>query len=671
MTTLGGFDEGEFLAGFLAEAEEHLARAQKSLTALDSAARVGSAAPKPVRELFRAMHTLKGLSSMVGVEPVVEITHEMETLLRGADRSGGALGGATVQLLSTAVRALDVRLKQLAAGKPVTAAPRELLAALAHAPSATTQHGGAQVLLPEALAGKLGQSELAQLALGASRGERAVRVDFTPSPESAARGVNITSVRERLATVAELVKVLPLSRPVTADSPGGLSFAMVLLTRESDARLAEVSQLEASAFVALPSREAPASEPAVEEVEEPESRSYVRVEVSRLDDALERLGGLVVLRFRLARAAADLEARGVDVRELKAVLSEHSRSVRDLRSAVMRSRLVPVSEVLARVPLIVRGLAQSTGKPVRADVDGGSAELDKSVAERVFPALVHLLRNAVDHALEPAAERVAAGKPQEGLITVRCESRGSSQLELSVSDDGAGIDRERVAQRAGRPVPKTDAELLELITRPGLSTLDTATRTSGRGMGMDIVRKVAVEQLGGELLLSTERGKGTTFTLRIPLSITIIDALSFRCGGQTFVTPIGAVEDVVEVEPGAVTSSPSPPGADGSRGGAVRLLRRRGEALPLVSLPHLLNLTPAPQGLPKALIVRKSHQRCALLVDRMIGRQEVVVRPIGDPLVTVPGVSGSTDLGDGVPTLVLDLGAYAAPGRTRKELELT
>ncbi len=669
----GSFDRNEFLAGFLAEAEEHLARAQKALTALDDAARAGTAAPRPLRELFRAMHTLKGLSSMVGVEPIVELSHEMETLLRPAERGGGMLSRSTLELLSTAVRAIDARLKPLAAGQPVPAAPRELLNALAHAAPSVAAPTGLPFQLPAELAGKLGPSELTQLSTGVSRGERPVRVDFTPSPQSAAAGLTITSLREQLAQVAELVKVVPLSRPVAPDAPGGLSFCLLLLTRESDARLAEVARLPAEAFTALYAGPPPAPLGALEaelgaEVEEPEAKSYVRVDVARLDEALERLGGLVVLRFKLARAAAALQAKGADVRELSGVLSEHTRAVRDLRAAIMRSRLVPVSELLARVPLLVRGLAQATGKPVRAEIDGGGAELDKAVAERVFPALVHLIRNAVDHALEPPEVRRAAGKPEEGRLIIRCENHGTSQLELSVQDDGAGIDPVRVAARANRPVPTNDAELLQLITLPGLSTLDVATRTSGRGMGMDIVKKVAVDQLGGELLLRTERGVGTTFTLRIPLSITIIDALSFGCGAHVYVAPIGSVEDIVEVEPSQVVSVPSPGSAPGQ--GEVQLLRRRGEALPLLSLPRLLDVPSRPHGNPKALIIRKSRERCALLVDRMIGRQEVVVRPVGDPLVAVRGVSGSTDLGDGIPTLVLDLAALAesagpAPGATR------
>jgi two-component system chemotaxis sensor kinase CheA len=324
-----------------------------------------------------------------------------------------------------------------------------------------------------------------------------------------------------------------------------------------------------------------------------------------------------------------------------------------------------VSELLERAPLIVRGLSQSTGKPVKLTVDAGQAELDKAVGERIFPAIVHLLRNAVDHAIEPPDERRRAGKPEEGRIRVSCRERSDTQLELVVEDDGRGIDREAVAHRAGVPVPRSDAELLDLIARPGLSTVEQATRTSGRGVGMDVVKRVTVTELGGELLLETHPGAGTRFTLRVPLSVSIVDAFTFACGDEVFVVPVTAVEDLVEIERANVVETPDP----AHRGADVRLLRRRGETLPLVRLDRLLGVTAAATARPKAIVVRRDGDGWALQVDRLIGQQEIVVRPLADPLVQVAGVAGTTDLGDGRPTLVLDLAALTrAAGAPRREV---
>jgi two-component system chemotaxis sensor kinase CheA len=265
------------------------------------------------------------------------------------------------------------------------------------------------------------------------------------------------------------------------------------------------------------------------------------------------------------------------------------------------------------------------------------------------------LRNAVDHAVELPDERVRAGKPAEARIVVSCRQRSDHDLELVVEDDGRGIDREAVARRAGAPVPATDAQLLDLVARPGLSTAEHATRTSGRGIGMDVVRRVAVVELGGELELETRAGAGTRFTVRVPLSVTITDVFHFACGGESFVVPVAAVHDLVEVAQEAVVHGPDP-----RRRAAVRLLRRRDEALPLVRLDALLGLDAARPALsPKAIVVRHDGEALAFEVDRMVGQQEVVIRPVADPLVQVRGVAGTADLGDGRPTLVLDLAALA------------
>ncbi|WP_437839190.1 chemotaxis protein CheA [Sorangium sp. So ce1153] len=698
-------DVTEFVAGYLVEVEEHLSASTANLLAAEAALRTGDSNPKATRELFRSLHTIKGLSAMVGVEPVVDIAHAMETVLRAADRAAGRLSAASIEVLLRGLRAIEERIRALANKKPVPPATPSLLDALAALEVAAAPSPPAPTITaePEILA-KLGSSERVQLAQGVAGGRRALRVDFVPSPARTAEGLNITSVRERVGKLAEIVKVVPLSVPATDKAPGGIAFALLVLTSAPDEELARA----AAADVVRPLTVAPPAPLAVAELpeqeldepgeREPQLRGVVRVEVARLDDALDKLSALVVARFRLARAAADLRARGVDVRDLAEILREHDRQLRDLRGAIMRARMISVTELLERVPLVVRGLGRATGKEVRIEIDAGKAELDKAVAERIFPAIVHLLRNAVDHAIEAPADRRRLGKPEEGVIRVSCFERSNNQLELSVADDGRGIDRAQVARRAGRPAPETDAALLDLITLPGLSTLDQATKTSGRGLGMDIVRRIAVEQLGGELSVSTARGAGTTFTLRIPLTLTIVDAFSFLCGDQAFVTPVAGVEEVMEIDPARIFRGPAPgrargaselpalgrargvaalPAPGGARGGAslpaapggahggtatpppgrarggTELIERRGEVVPIVDLGALFELGDA--GASRALVVRRNGAPFAFGVTRVLGQQEVVVRPLEDPLVKVPGVSGSTDLGDGRPTLVLDL----------------
>jgi len=648
----------QFLAGYLAEVEEHLSSSTQKLNAIDASARGGQANPHAVRELFRSLHTIKGLSAMVGVEPVVALAHEMESLLRAADRAGGALSQEAVDAISDGVRAIERQVRAIAAGQEVPTAPAglvERLAALQAMTPAPAASATTLLTLPADVAAKLSAAEQAQLAQGVATGKRAVRVDFVPTPSRAATGLNITTVRDRVGRVAELVKVYPVSLPKSDAAPGGLGFALIALYDGDDDALRDAAG--ADAVVPLSTAAAPAAVEAVEFESTRGGSRLVRVDVARLDDAMEKLSSLVVNRFRLTRAIAAMRESGTDVRALADIMNENGRQLRDLRAAIMRARMVPMAELLERIPLLVRGLERATGKRVNLTVDAGRAELDKAVAERLFPAIVHLVRNAVDHAIETPEERVRAGKPEIGRVEVTCWERGNNQLELTVSDDGRGVDRARVAARAGRAIADTPEALLEVLTAPGFSTRERASTTSGRGLGMDIVKRIAVDELGGELHLSTTPGGGTQFSVRVPLTITIVDAFSFLAGRQPFVVPVTMVEEIVEIEESKAVRGPQM----ARRGTQIRVYERRGEPVPIVALDELFAIPRADDLAPaKAMVVRRHGAPFAFAVHRMLGQQEVVVRPLEDPLVKVPGVTGSTDLGDGRATLVLDLWALSS-----------
>jgi two-component system, chemotaxis family, sensor kinase CheA len=654
-------DLKEFLAGYLAEVEEHLASAGTNLLNVESGLERGEARPRAVRELFRSLHTIKGLSAMVGVEPVVDLAHEMESVLRSADRSGGTLSATAARLLVQGVRAIELRVQALAAGKTVAAAPPQLLdglRGLLTAGDVAVPSAEVQGLDPD-MAAKLSASETAQLLQGLAAGRPAWQIEFVPTPERIAAGIGITAIRARVEAVAEIVRITPRALPASADAPGGLSFVLLVLSDAPPAELAAAADTVPGEMVAIGSRpaepwageddDAEMGDPLESGRPAPAART-IRVPVERLDDALDKLSALVVTRFRLARAVAELSARGVAIGELGHIVAESGRQLRDLRNSFMRARMVSVAELLERVPLLVRGLRTATGKDVHLEIDAGRAELDKAVGDRIFPAIVHIIRNAVDHAIETPAERRAAGKTEVGLIRVACFERADNQLELTITDDGRGIEVDKLARRAGRPVPETDDQLLDLVTLRGISSADVATATSGRGMGMDIVQRVAIE-LGGELAVHTTPGAGTTFLVRVPLSITIVDAFTLSCSSRDFAVPVASIEEIIEVEAGGGDAVPLAKGAVH----ATRLFQRRGEAVPLVPLHALLGLAAPGEPPRKALVVRRNGQPFAFAVDRMIGRQEVVIKPLEDPLTRVLGVAGSTDLGDGRPTLVLDL----------------
>ena len=647
----------EFLSAFLAEAGEQLALAQDRLLAVERASRAGEAHPRAVRDLFRALHTLKGLSAMVGIDPIEAIAHAMEAVLRGADARGGKLPAASLDSMFTGLKEIEERTQALEHGRPVAAAPAGLIEALSTVDTepAETRTSTLPVALEDAILSKLAPFER-ELLVKVPDGKRAIRLDFAPSPERAAQGYTINSVRERISAHGDLVKVVPRAVPQGPLAPAGLVFAILMVTDASDVDLGSAAGLPADAVRPLaPAPQHPRTSLAPAELsslgEAPDvtgRRNVLRVDVERVDAAMDKLGALLVTRSRLNAALGRLTSQGVDTRELQQVAGEHARQLRDLRGAILQVRMVPVSEVLERVPLLVRSLQRATQKRVRLEIAAEGAELDKSVAERLLPVIIHLVRNAVDHGLELGDDRVRAGKPPEGLVRIASAEHSNTRLELTIADDGRGIDRDAVGRRLGHAAPADDADLLAILCQPEFSTKDTATATSGRGMGMDIVRRVVVDDLGGELSMRSQAGIGTSFVLRVPLTIAIVDAFIAECAGQRFVIPVAATEEILELAPEDITRVPS------AVRSVVGLTQRRGRALPVVDLATALGAVPSGSA-RKALVIRRGVESFAFLIDRVLGQQEAVMRPLVDPLVRVPGIAGASDLGDGRATLVLDL----------------
>ncbi len=386
----------------------------------------------------------------------------------------------------------------------------------------------------------------------------------------------------------------------------------------------------------------------------------VRVELSRLDDLQDQLSLLIVSRFRIEREIAALAEAGVDVRRLREIALLQGRQLRDLRRVILRARMVPVSEVLEPLNLLVRSLARTSQRAVQLVLDAGYHELDKAVADRLLPALIHLVRNAIDHGLETPEQRMAIDKPRSGTVRVSCREVAGNHIELVVSDDGRGIDTAAIARRAKRPI-RSDADLLEVLLAPGFSTRDVASTTSGRGLGMDIVKRITAGDLGGTVTMTTKLGVGTSFTLRVPVTIAVMDVLSFQCGPQAFVVPASLIDEIFEIEADAIVA---PPGRSQGTRSPFSMVERRGHAIPVVSLGAILQIDSG-DGARKALVISDKGQAMAFTVNRMLGRQEVVVRTIDDPLVNMPGIAGSTDLGDGLPTLVLDLTELGLIARER------
>jgi two-component system chemotaxis sensor kinase CheA len=383
----------------------------------------------------------------------------------------------------------------------------------------------------------------------------------------------------------------------------------------------------------------------------------VRVDLTRLDDLMRMIGELVISRARLDDALARVERHvpAVEWRDVQENTQTIERQLRDLREGVMRVRLVPVGEILRRVPFVVRDLTRDSGKRVRLDLRGHDTEIDKFLIERMMDPVLHLVRNAVSHAIETADERVAAGKPPEGTLTLAASSLGDIVV-LEVADDGRGIDEAAVVARARQiglevPDPPLDrARLLDLISAPGFSTREETDRASGRGVGMAVVMSTMAE-LNGRVTLSTTPGEGTRFVIELPLTLAITDALVAHVGDRTFAVPQGSVREVIELDPAALR-----------RVERHELAPFRGGSLPILRLSDVFGVAPRPGRALHAFVVGSGIDAVGVAVDRISGQREIVVRSMDDSLIKVDGVTGATDLGDGRAVLILDL-----PGLVRRQ----
>jgi two-component system chemotaxis sensor kinase CheA len=386
------------------------------------------------------------------------------------------------------------------------------------------------------------------------------------------------------------------------------------------------------------------------------------VDLARLDAVMRLVGDLVVSRSRLDDLLRSAGPGGADgVRDaLEETNATMERQLRRLRESVMRIRLVPIGEVFERLRFAARDAIRESGKRVTLAFEGQSTEIDKLVVDRMLEPLLHLVRNAVAHGLERPDERLARGKPADGRLTLRAAAAGD-RIVVEVADDGAGIDVARVAARArarGLLAPDdalTPDRLLDVLCAPGFSTRDEADMTSGRGVGMDVVRS-SVRALAGELSLHTGPGAGTRFVIELPLTLMIVDALLVEIGGQQMAVPQPVLREVLRIEAAAIVTFE---GND--------VVAYRGRMLPLVRLARLFGLPAARAPGHFVLVVGTEAAPMGLLVDRLVGLREIVVHPVPDPLVAVPGVAGATELGDGRVSLILDAAAVLRLAQEERE----
>ena len=407
----------------------------------------------------------------------------------------------------------------------------------------------------------------------------------------------------------------------------------------------------------------------VVEVEKPKAAvkviesSSIRVSVEKVDQLINLVGELVITQSMLALTEqSPLNDGSADAERLLERLQQLERNTRELQETVMSIRMLPVSAVFNRFPRLVRDLAGKLDKQIELRTFGESTELDRGVIEKITDPLTHLIRNSVDHGIESPDERVAAGKPAKGILTLSAYHQGGSVV-IKIQDDGKGFDRDRILAKAReRNIPlsdtPTDQEIWNLIFAPGFSTADTVTDVSGRGVGMDVVRR-NIENLGGRVDLQSAPGVGTTITIRLPLTLAIMDGMSVGIGEQNYIVPLTAIIESMRPLPKDLKSLV---GHDGSKG---RLVLVRGEYLPLVALHEVFNIEPKSAEPEKGIliIVDTESGRAALFVDELLGQRQVVIKSLESNYRKVPGISAATIMGDGSVSMILDVSEAVRLGR--------
>ncbi|UWX91665.1 chemotaxis protein CheA [Enterobacter mori] len=665
-------DISDFYQTFFDEADELLADMEQHL--LDLVPEAPDS--EQLNAIFRAAHSIKGGAGTFGFTILQETTHLMENLLDEARRGEMQLNTDIINLF---LETKDIMQEQLDAYKssaePDAASFEYICNALRQL--ALEAKGDVVAAVPAAKLSVV-DAIAAQDAAPVAAHPAKLRVVLSRLKES-----EVNLLEEELGNLATLSNVVKGKDSLAATLDDGISqddiVAVLCFVIEADqiafetetaavdvpVAVEEVAEAAAPAVVtATPALKAvPKDTAAPARGEKPAARSSestsIRVAVEKVDQLINLVGELVITQSMLAQRSNELDP--VTHGDLITSMGQLQRNARDLQESVMSIRMMPMEYVFSRFPRLVRDLASKLNKQIELTLMGSSTELDKSLIERIIDPLTHLVRNSLDHGIELPENRVAAGKSPVGNLILSAEHQGGN-ICIEVTDDGAGLNRERILAKAisqGMAVNEnmTDEEVGMLIFAPGFSTAEQVTDVSGRGVGMDVVKR-NIQEMGGHVEIQSKQGSGTTIRILLPLTLAILDGMSVKVADEVFILPLNAVME--SLQPREEDLHPL--------AGGERVLEVRGEYLPLVELWKVFEVdgakTEATQGI--VVILQSAGRRYALLVDQLIGQHQVVVKNLESNYRKVPGISAATILGDGSVALIVDVSALQGLNREQR-----
>lgn len=646
-------DVSDFYQTFFDEADELLADMEKYLLQLD----VVSPDKEMLDAIFRAAHSIKGGAGTFGFKILQETTHLMENLLD--DARCGVLR-LTSDIINLFLESKDIMQDQLDAYKSSQEPDEETFNYICEALRQIAQQSkeGASGSITEPVSASVSAERaflnITLLKVKEEEGRLLVDelsnlgkvLDHQQQDDRLIVQLETTASADEIEAVlcfiveAEQVAITAGSEPVEPVKPADSA----MLAKGNEAG-------PVAAAKSTPARPAARTQAA-------ESNS-IRVAVEKVDQIINLVGELIITQSMLSQLSANLEPSVNDV--LINSIAQLERNARDLQESVMSIRMMPMEYVFSRFPRLVHDLAGKLNKEVELTLIGGSAELDKSLIERIIDPLTHLVRNSLDHGIESREERMAKGKSAVGNLTLSAEHQGGN-IVIEVSDDGAGLNREKILARAqsqGMAINEniSNEDVWMLIFAPGFSTAEKVTDVSGRGVGMDVVRR-NIQEMGGHVEITSEQNKGSTIRIILPLTLAILDGMSVRVADETYVLPLGAVMESLKLSEDSLYHM----------AGDELMLQVRGEYIPLITLQYIFNMPQAPAAINDsvAVILQSAGERYALMVDQLIGQHQVVVKNLELNYRKVPGISAATILGDGSVALILDVAALAKLCKSRR-----
>ena len=638
---------------FLAEAEDILETANQALMTLDDAKGGGRANPDTVNGLFRALHSFKGLAGMFGLKALADLSHKLEFLLDEVRLGKVSLGRETLDALADTLGLLVRLVQQTGKGLPLEdiAGALDLIDRILAAKSedAAGKTLLSQVAIDPAVLQVLTEYEEHRLTENVRERKNLflVRVSFSFAEFES----GIRTLTETLKHHGEIICTLP-----TASAGGdGIGFTIMVGTSATQEALAAATNLPNTSFEAVPRMDDSRMQEVRPEMTTLKTVSNtVRVDIHKLDSLMSSVGELHIIKSEIGRIALDLRGQqgftGIAVTLTKAY-KNLERRLNEIQEGILDVRMVPIGQIFTRLAQTVRKYAREAGKEIDLEIRGEETELDKLMVEDLADPLMHLIRNAIDHGIAKPDARKLQGKPEHGLVRLTAFPTGN-HVVITVEDDGGGIDPRVLLAKArekGLVEDELDAErdrkeVLDLIFLPGFTTSETVTEISGRGVGMDVVKR-NVSRLSGMIDIETETGVGTTFILTLPITLAIIKALIIEASGRRFAVPLGSVLEVMRVRPEQIETIET-----------REVMAIRDETIPLLRLSDAFSLPQADQQETHfVVLVGLAERRLGLVVDRLRGQQEIVIKPLGSRLADTPGIAGATELGDKIVVLVLDV----------------